>query len=179
MKLDRQSLLLTWCSISWNYSNTFVRGSSDALPLSRARIQHYEGNEEDKLDLIVPRTHLWTTQPDTEDPPKGLSIPNHIALYHPQNEKESQSVADQWKATGAITKTGTTIVGVRTADAVVLAADTRATEGSLVADTTCEKLQRKYSFDPVLCQLKLSIAALSNYAAAAGAGTAADLYHGT
>lgn len=37
-------------------------------------------------------------------------------------------------------KTGTTIVGVIFKDGVVLGADTRATEGPIVADRNCEKI---------------------------------------
>jgi len=59
-------------------------------------------------------------------------------------------------------KSGTTICGVVCADAVVLAADTRATEGPIVADKNCEKLH--YISNNVYC---------------AGAGTAADLEHTT
>jgi 20S proteasome subunit beta 2 len=39
-------------------------------------------------------------------------------------------------------KTGTTIVGVVYKDGVVLGADTRATEGSIVCDKNCEKIHR-------------------------------------
>lgn len=59
-------------------------------------------------------------------------------------------------------KTGTTICGVVTKDAVVLAADTRATEGTIVADKKCQKLHR-----------------LADNIWTAGAGTAADLDHTT
>merc|ERR1712217_353709 len=59
-------------------------------------------------------------------------------------------------------KTGTTICGVVCADAVVLAADTRATEGPIVADKNCQKLH--FISDNIYC---------------AGAGTAADLEHTT
>jgi len=59
-------------------------------------------------------------------------------------------------------KSGTTICGVVCADAVVLAADTRATEGPIVADKNCQKLH--YISKNVYC---------------AGAGTAADLEHTT
>lgn len=38
------------------------------------------------------------------------------------------------------TKTGTTIVGIVYKDGVVLGADTRATEGNIVADKNCEKI---------------------------------------
>lgn len=37
-------------------------------------------------------------------------------------------------------KTGTTIVGIVFKDGVVLGADTRATEGPIVADKNCEKI---------------------------------------
>ncbi|EGG25110.1 proteasome subunit beta type 7 [Cavenderia fasciculata] len=54
-------------------------------------------------------------------------------------------------------KTGTTIVGVVYKDGVVLGADTRATEGPIVADKNCEKIH--YIADNIYC---------------CGAGTAAD-----
>ena len=38
------------------------------------------------------------------------------------------------------TKTGTTIVGIIYKDGVVLGADTRATEGNIIADKNCEKI---------------------------------------
>ena len=38
------------------------------------------------------------------------------------------------------TSTGTTIVGCLFKDGIVLGADTRATEGSIVADKNCEKV---------------------------------------
>lgn len=59
-------------------------------------------------------------------------------------------------------KTGTTICGVLVKDGVVLAADTRATEGPIVADKNCSKLHR--ISDSIYC---------------AGAGVAADLEHTT
>lgn len=37
-------------------------------------------------------------------------------------------------------KTGTTIVGITFKDGVILGADTRATEGPIVADKNCEKI---------------------------------------
>ncbi|QPG73308.1 proteasome core particle subunit beta 2 [Brettanomyces nanus] len=55
------------------------------------------------------------------------------------------------------TSTGTTIVGCRFKDGVVIAADTRATTGPIVADKNCEKLHR-----------------ISPKIWCAGAGTAAD-----
>lgn len=59
-------------------------------------------------------------------------------------------------------KSGTTICGVQLKDCVVLAADTRATEGPMVADKNCEKLHH-----------------IANNIFCAGAGTAADLEHTT
>merc|ERR1711985_47411 len=59
-------------------------------------------------------------------------------------------------------KSGTTICGVVCADSVVLAADTRATEGPIVADKNCQKLD--FIAKNIYC---------------AGAGTAADLEHTT
>lgn len=57
-----------------------------------------------------------------------------------------------------MTSTGTTIVGLIFKDGVILAADTRATAGYVVADKNCEKLH--YLAPNMYC---------------AGAGTAADL----
>jgi len=54
-------------------------------------------------------------------------------------------------------KTGTTIVGITFKDGIVLGADTRATEGPIVADKNCEKIH--YIADNIFC---------------CGAGTAAD-----
>lgn len=58
-----------------------------------------------------------------------------------------------------ITKTGTTLAAVIYADGVVLGADTRSTEGSIVANKSCEKIH--YIADNIYC---------------CGAGTAADTY---
>lgn len=55
------------------------------------------------------------------------------------------------------TKTGTTIVGLVYKDGIVLGADTRATEGPIVADKNCEKIH--YIAPNIYC---------------CGAGTAAD-----
>eukprot|EP00915_Cephaloidophora_sp_WS-2016_P001111 GHVH01001529.1.p1 GENE.GHVH01001529.1~~GHVH01001529.1.p1 ORF type:complete len:278 (+),score=29.62 GHVH01001529.1:184-1017(+) len=59
-------------------------------------------------------------------------------------------------------KTGTTICGVVCKDCIVVGADTRATQGPIVADKNCMKLHRLA--DKMYC---------------AGAGTAADLEHVT
>lgn len=59
-------------------------------------------------------------------------------------------------------KTGTTICGVIFNGGVVLGADTRATQGSVIADKNCSKLHK-----------------IHNNIFAAGAGTSADLDHTT
>jgi len=59
-------------------------------------------------------------------------------------------------------KTGTTIVGIIYKDGVILGADTRATEGPIVADKNCEKIH--YLSKNIWC---------------AGAGTAADTENST
>jgi Proteasome subunit len=46
------------------------------------------------------------------------------------------------------TSTGTTIVGCLFKDGIVLGADTRATEGEIVADKNCEKV---LTYSPSLC----------------------------
>lgn len=46
------------------------------------------------------------------------------------------------------TSTGTTIVGVVYESGIVLGADTRATEGPIVADKNCEKVRRRSSSPP-------------------------------
>lgn len=67
------------------------------------------------------------------------------------------SLSAQGHAVPRATSTGTTIVGLIYKDGVVLGADTRATEGPIVADKNCEKVH--YITDSIRC---------------CGAGTAAD-----
>lgn len=73
------------------------------------------------------------------------------------NYQRNQFLASQGVKVPTATSTGTTIVGCRFAGGVVIAADTRATSGDIVADKNCEKL---HQISPdIWC---------------AGAGTAAD-----
>ncbi|OAG31992.1 2S proteasome subunit beta 2 [Nematocida displodere] len=65
-------------------------------------------------------------------------------------------------STPSFTKTGTTIVGIKGSDYVVLAADTRSTNGPIVANKNCSKIHR--IADNIYC---------------CGAGTAADTYFTT
>ncbi|EOB11577.1 proteasome subunit beta, partial [Nosema bombycis CQ1] len=56
-----------------------------------------------------------------------------------------------------ITKTGTTIVGLRYKDGIILCADTRSTSGPIVADKNCSKIHK-----------------ITDTIYSCGAGTAAD-----
>ena len=73
------------------------------------------------------------------------------------NYQRNQFLSAKGFGTPTATSTGTTIVGCKFAGGVVIAADTRATAGSIVADKNCEKLHR-----------------LAPRIWCAGAGTAAD-----
>lgn len=78
----------------------------------------------------------------------GLSFDNH---------QRNQYLSSKGFGVPRATSTGTTIVGCKFKGGVVIAADTRATSGSIVADKNCEKLHR-----------------LAPRIWCAGAGTAAD-----
>ncbi|ANZ77361.1 BA75_05140T0 [Komagataella pastoris] len=78
----------------------------------------------------------------------GLSFDNH---------QRNQFLSAKGFGSPKATSTGTTIVGVKFEGGVVIAADTRATSGPIVADKNCEKLHR-----------------LAPTIWCAGAGTAAD-----
>ena len=71
------------------------------------------------------------------------------------NESEERS---KFRKNFVTLKTGTTIVGVKTPTSIIIAADTRATEGSVVADKLCQKVHQ-----------------LSQNIWCCGAGTSADL----
>lgn len=73
------------------------------------------------------------------------------------NFQRNQYLSAHGHAQPTATSTGTTIVGVKFKGGVVIAADTRATAGNIVADKNCEKLHR-----------------LAPKIWCAGAGTAAD-----
>ncbi|KAG7663782.1 PUP1 [[Candida] subhashii] len=74
-----------------------------------------------------------------------------------ENYQRNSYLSTKGFTTPKATSTGTTIVGVKFLNGVVIAADTRATSGPIVADKNCEKLHR-----------------LSPKIWCAGAGTAAD-----
>ncbi|THG98474.1 hypothetical protein EW026_g3714 [Hermanssonia centrifuga] len=73
------------------------------------------------------------------------------------NTIRNNFLADRGLPLPKATSTGTTIVGCLFKDGIVLGADTRATEGPIVADKNCEKIH--YISDSIRC---------------CGAGTAAD-----
>jgi 20S proteasome subunit beta 2 len=75
------------------------------------------------------------------------------------------------------TSTGTTIVGCLFKDGIVLGADTRATEGPIVADKNCEKVFLITSFIssfPYLILFSQKIHYITESIRCCGAGTAAD-----
>ncbi|KAF5380043.1 hypothetical protein D9615_006155 [Tricholomella constricta] len=73
------------------------------------------------------------------------------------NELRNNFMAEKGLPLPKATSTGTTIVGCLFKDGIVLGADTRATEGPIVADKNCEKIH--YITESIRC---------------CGAGTAAD-----
>ncbi|GAA95345.1 uncharacterized protein L969DRAFT_70511 [Mixia osmundae IAM 14324] len=97
----------------------------------------------------------------------GFDFGNHLRNEHLMGMRTSQAHASTSYSAGPTssravqlpksTSTGTTIVGCIFDDGVVLGADTRATEGPIVADKNCEKIH--YITDNIRC---------------CGAGTAAD-----
>jgi 20S proteasome subunit beta 2 len=74
-----------------------------------------------------------------------------------ENVQRNLNLQSEGYAAPRTLKTGTTIVGVVYKDGVVLGADTRATEGSIVADKRCRKIH--YMAPNIMC---------------CGAGTSAD-----
>lgn len=73
------------------------------------------------------------------------------------NHKRNKYLSEHGVSSPTPTSTGTTIVGCKFKGGVVIAADTRATAGPIVADKNCEKLHK-----------------ISSHIWCAGAGTAAD-----
>lgn len=91
----------------------------------------------------------------------GDTIHNYISIYMAglgfDNYRRNKALIAAGVAPPKTTSTGTTIVGCKFVDGVVIAADTRATAGSIVADKNCAKL---HCLAPTIW--------------CAGAGTAAD-----
>eukprot|EP00761_Pharyngomonas_kirbyi_P011832 gb/GECH01011858.1/.p1 GENE.gb/GECH01011858.1/~~gb/GECH01011858.1/.p1 ORF type:complete len:277 (+),score=68.09 gb/GECH01011858.1/:1-831(+) len=90
-----------------------------------------------------------------------VSYPNKGG-FNFENHKRNEILSNKGFKMPTTLKTGTTIAGVVFKDGVVLGADTRATEGPIVADKNCEKIH--YIAPNIYC---------------CGAGTAADTEHTT
>ncbi|KAM6492496.1 proteasome subunit [Amanita muscaria] len=88
-----------------------------------------------------------------------MSVPSvHLASgFDFSNQIRNNFLAERGIPLPKATSTGTTIVGCLFKDGIVLGADTRATEGDIVADKNCEKIH--YITENIRC---------------CGAGTAAD-----
>ncbi|KAL3941549.1 MAG: hypothetical protein SGBAC_004102 [Bacillariaceae sp.] len=126
---------ITASRISKNKLSLHLEGSTQAA--------EYEGG-----NLHI---HSPTRLPSAREEPYG----NRHQYYGPKEEETVRPLDKK-----LLKKTGTTIAGCCVGQHVVLAADTRATEGTMVADKRCQKLHL-----------------LANNAWCAGAGTSADLDH--
>lgn len=107
---------------------------------------------------LPPKIPIATTLLDTDT---HTNIYTHSTFKMPgfsfDNHLRNEYLSDQGVNLPRATSTGTTIVGCKFKDGVVIAADTRATTGEIVADKNCEKLHK-----------------ISPKIWCAGAGTAAD-----
>ena len=64
-------------------------------------------------------------------------------LFYANANHRNQFLVNKGLPLPKATSTGTTIVGCMFKDGIVLGADTRATEGPIVADKNCEKVSRE------------------------------------
>lgn len=117
-------------------------------------------------------SRLWQDQPLRLSFPLEPLFPGETSANHIQSERTRNghaiysSISSSHPPERSVrrlrtTQTGTTIVGVTGRDCVVLAADARATAGTLVADKACRKIH--------------TLSPFATYAA--GAGTSADIVH--
>ncbi|RDB18605.1 Proteasome subunit beta type-7 [Hypsizygus marmoreus] len=102
------------------------------------------------------------TKPLCPKPPSNASTMASPSIYTSPgfnftNELRNNFMAEKGLPLPKATSTGTTIVGCLFKDGIILGADTRATEGPIVADKNCEKIH--YITESIRC---------------CGAGTAAD-----
>mmetsp|Transcript_15322 Transcript_15322/g.18648 ORF Transcript_15322/g.18648 Transcript_15322/m.18648 type:complete len:491 (+) Transcript_15322:77-1549(+) len=113
-------------------------------------------------DILTPNTISQDLNPTIDNEEMQLVIQIEQQKFSRENlsaQSYEEKGKDRIKNKNFIAlKTGTTIVGVKTSDTIVLAADTRATEGSVVADILCEKVHQ-----------------ISQNIWCCGAGTSADL----
>ncbi len=165
MKLHREPLLLTalmlCCIVNTGKAiKSFpLVDETQLFPLLETNLSPY--NREIQCPgsfLAIDSVDLTTTDAADYYEDEFLSRERFLLTNHPP---QTHKLATDNKNTNLkFTKTGTTIVGVAIDGVCVLAADTRATAGSLVADNRAEKLHL-----------------LNARTVAAGAGTSADLQH--
>ncbi|CAJ1957092.1 unnamed protein product [Cylindrotheca closterium] len=132
------------------YSTSSIVGSR----ISKNQLSlHLEGgyNETPEFEGNAFKMNSPTRLPNTAEESYG----NRYQYSGPKEEEPARLLDKK-----LLKKTGTTIAGCCVGQHVVLAADTRATEGTMVADKRCQKLHL-----------------LANNAWCAGAGTSADLDH--
>lgn len=117
-------------SIDWDPRFEKVQGILDRPPRSILDEEVYpSGNY-----ISFPSQAMLASSKDEED--------IRLALRRiPWNMEQNQDIGNT-NLRQKYLKTGTTIVGVQTREGIILAADTRATEGSVVADTKCEKVHQ-------------------------------------
>lgn len=138
-------------------------------PLSQARNSQSEevrtsfgtSSSADNADLQL----AWSEPPPSDEEPRPdwfAELTNNHQKPSPYSLKSVENKNGNKRSTteDRFTSTGTTIVGVSGPDYCILAADSRATAGTMVADKGCFKLHP-----------------LASNCAAAGAGTSADLDH--
>jgi len=170
--------------LSSTRSNSHIGGSLSSSKSGRARISshhshpgenHLFSSFNSELDVISKDADmdLLNHFPHSLTPPSSSSESNGMLLHeeahggdeiyltidamndaHIPHQNDNLSSKQNHK----YLKTGTTIVGVQIREGIILAADTRATEGTVVADKRCEKVHQ-----------------LSHNVWCCGAGTSGDL----
>jgi len=106
-----------------------------------------------------------------------------MSTYRPtgfnfSNEIRNKFLAGKGSKSPKATSTGTTIVGCLFKDGVILGADTRATNGDIVADKNCEKVSVGSSCSCANAY-HMQIHYITESIRCCGAGTAADLDYTT
>jgi 20S proteasome subunit beta 2 len=164
------------------YDATEHLNFSGAISTGRARIIYPEEDDEkitfhhsvnedgNLLDILRRNKHDYLSRSRIDNKAFAMSDEQvestfsatsnlQLAFHHKSLSVPSDIIANDMKhLTSRYLKTGTTIVGLKVKDCIILAADTRATEGTVVADTRCEKVHQ-----------------LSQNIWCCGAGTSADL----
>lgn len=164
------------------YDTTERFDFSGSISTGRARIVYPEEDDEEMpfyhsmnkdeniLDIMRQNRHQYLSRSRVDDD-RSISDERvehssfseksnlQLSFHHKSLNEPTDEVRDDAKhQVSRFLKTGTTIVGLKVKDCIILAADTRATEGTVVADTRCEKVHH-----------------LSQNIWCCGAGTSADL----